>query len=416
MEPSDRTFVRSYKFHDENGEPLLFYSLSGVDLSPTHTPVSSSHKRPSLVKNRSRRNIRSRQLSQASVFSDNALVQSVLLAGGLVPAADDDTQQSMILEELPSRYKKGSVKSRISWFGALCLAGIGMFVEAYVIITTGQVKTVWHANYPECWDSHNDQPCPNNIQCCGLFPNTPDAICSTDQSQTLTDTCTTENEYPTSLQCSAVQLGGVSYAEFAGIMGGMLIFGAICDMIGRKKAGSVTAILMIAGIGGMTFYDDSDSSTLFLAFSIFFAIFGLGVGGEYPLTATQAAEFHAESAEDALLDDKERRHERMLMEAAKTARRGETIALVFAMQGIGAVVGSIYLLSLIYFSNQTRVRCDHAASNSSGTDPDALEGIWRTFYFIGLMMVCMLFIFRFLVLEGTYKFGHTDALHWPYRI
>jgi hypothetical protein len=92
----------------------------------------------------------------------------------------------------------------------------------------------------------------------------------------------------------------------------------------------------------------------------------------------------------------------MLMEAAKPARRGETIALVFAMQGIGAVVGSIYLLSLIYFSNQTRARCDHAASNSRGTDPDALEGIWRAFYFIGMMMVCMLFIFRFLVLEGMY--------------
>jgi hypothetical protein len=31
-----------------------------------------------------------------------------------------------------------------------------MFVEAYVNITTGQVKTVWHDNYPTCWDSEND--------------------------------------------------------------------------------------------------------------------------------------------------------------------------------------------------------------------------------------------------------------------
>jgi MFS family permease len=88
------------------------------------------------------------------------------------------------------------------------------------------------------------------------------------------------------------------------------------------------------------------------------------------------------------------------METAKTARRGETIALVFAMQGIGAVVGSVFLLSLIYFSNQTRIDCNAASSNSRGTDQDALESIWRSFYFIGLIFVCMLFVYGFLVLEG----------------
>jgi MFS family permease len=183
----------------------------------------------------------------------------------------------------------------------------------------------------------------------------------------------------------------------------MLSFGAIIDIIGRKRAGSLTSALMILGIGGMTYFDSSNASTLFMVFSAFFAIFGWGVGGEYPLSATHAAEHHAESAEDALWDDAERRHQRILMECAKTARRGETISLVFAMQGVGAVVGSMFLSSFIYFSNQGRSDCDGPSNNSKGVDPNALETIWRSFYFIGLIFVCMLFIYRFLVLEGAYN-------------
>ena len=486
MEPSDASFLRSYHFLDEHGEPIdIDLDLGGSTVGPSsvlsggsthrsrHTRHKSHSKQPpsqhvdiygdydavdaaatttsnlddfleqendnpdpisaaivarqnTLKSSHSKRHRRhrSKQLSAMSRWSQNTLVQSVLLADGLVIHDDnddddnDDYDEERRLypeQEIPGRYDKASVKSKITWFGVLCLTGVGMFVEAYVIITTGQVKTVWHDNYPTCWDMDNDQSCPQNIDCCGLFPNTPDDldVCglsstnSTTFNHTLSssDICTPDQgEYPSHMLCTSQQLGGVSYAEFAGIMAGMLAFGTIADRIGRQKAGTLTALLMIVGIGGMTFFDSDNIRTLFLVFAIFFATFGLGVGGEYPLTATQAAEYHGESKENALLDDQEQRHQPILMETAKTARRGETIALVFAMQGIGAVVGSIFLLSLIYFSNQTKAHCDLASSNSRGTDPNALEGIWRSFYFIGLIFVCMLFIYRSLVLEGMFLY------------
>jgi hypothetical protein len=308
MEPSDKAFARSYHFIDVHGEDIdLGASIGGRSHASSATTTrqrlvgaASSSSAAEGKSATSRR--RTKQLSASSGvsslvrFSENTLVQSVLLADGLVSAGDDNDEEEL-LREIPSRYKKGSVKSKITWFGVLCLAGVGMFVEAYVIITTGQVKTVWHDNYPECWDSEKDQPCPQNIECCGLFPNTPQDICTVSTTTTTpNEICTSDNEYPTSLQCSSRQLGGVSYAEFAGIMVGMLTFGTIADLIGRKKAGSLTALFMIAGIGGMTYFDSSDYSRLFLLFSIFFGIFGVGVGGEYPLTASQAAEYHAESA------------------------------------------------------------------------------------------------------------------------
>ena len=401
MEPPDEIFSRSFRFLDQQGMELGA-SMGGI------STLSASGRRT----RRGRVRVPS-TLSVMTHTSNNTLLQSVLAAEGLVDTADAEKGGGP--NTLPERYKKGSAKAKLTWFGALCLEGIGMFVEAYVIITTGQVKTVWHDNYPTCWDFDKHQPCPNNIQCCGLFPNTPSDMCNADTDAAAAaaiinpDYCDADNTYRDSMLCTERRIGAVSYAEFGGIMAGMLAFGYISDAIGRKRAGTLTALLMIAGIGGMTFFGSDDLSTQFLTFAIFFGIFGLGVGGEYPLTASQAAEHHAESYEDALEDDQERRHQRILMEQAKTKRRGETISLVFAMQGLGAVVGSIFLLAMIYFSNQTRISCDSPSSNSRGDDPNAVESIWRNFYFVGLIFVLMLLAFRFLVLEEGEGYSNVQA-------
>ena len=72
-------------------------------------------------------------------------VHSVFLAEGLHLSMNSATS------DLPNRFEAGSTKARLTWFGALCLAGIGMFVEAYIIITTGQIKTIWHSAMPTCF-------------------------------------------------------------------------------------------------------------------------------------------------------------------------------------------------------------------------------------------------------------------------
>jgi MFS family permease len=86
----------------------------------------------------------------------------------------------------------------------------------------------------------------------------------------------------------------------------------------------------------------------------------------------------------------------------KTARRGETIGIVFAMQGVGAVVGSTFFLVLIYFSDQGDTECDiniRPGVNSAGVDRSALNAVWRSFYFIGLIFVVMVFLYRWLLVD-----------------
>jgi MFS family permease len=335
--------------------------------------------------------------------SDHSLytLHSVLIAEGVLAAQElDNNEQCELLKQLPERYRKGSVKAKITWFGAICLAGVGMFVEALVIITTGQIKTIWKAQYPECWSPDQDQTCPENIQCCDLFPNTPvggNGTC--DATFRPEGFCDVDGAYPDQVLCDKRVTNSVSYSEFAGIMAGMLAFGFLVDHIGRKKAGTLTSLLMIVGICGMILFDVNNMQVLFITFSSFFACFGVGVGGEYPLTASGAAEYHSKNAEDALRDDEDQHHRRVMLEVVKTVRRGETISMVFAMQGIGAVVGSLLLLVLIYVSNQSRKDCNKPSSNSSGNNPDALNGIWRGFYLIGMIFVTLLLLYRWLVLE-----------------
>ena len=69
------------------------------------------------------------------------------------------------------------------------------------------------------------------------------------------------------------------------------------------------------------------------------------------------------------------------------------------MQGIGAVVGSLFLIVLIYFSDQSYTECDLPGSDSEGVNPVGLNTVWRSFLFIGLIFHTMVLLYRWLILE-----------------
>jgi hypothetical protein len=50
-------------------------------------------------------------------------LHSVLMSDDIVK------NHESLLGDLPERYSRGSVKAKVTWFGALCMAGVGMFVE-----------------------------------------------------------------------------------------------------------------------------------------------------------------------------------------------------------------------------------------------------------------------------------------------
>ncbi len=134
-----------------------------------------------------------------------------------------------------------------------------------------------------------------------------------------------------------------------------------------------------------------------------------GVGGEYPLSASGAAESHLEETEKALQENISLRQRRIELELAKTARRGETLSIVASMGGVGAVFGSLVLMALIYFGNQSTSQCSLSARNSMGNETNVLDVIWRAFYLIGFLQVLLLLLYRGVVSEESKSFAKVQA-------
>ena len=120
----------------------------------------------------------------------------------------------------------------------------------------------------------------------------------------------------------------------------------------------VFGILMSASSGTST-------ATLFAMFTAMQFLFGVGVGGEYPVASTSANE-RAESTKTL------------------NNRRGETVVLVFSMQGWGNFVNTLVIAVLLAIFGQTGVPYNDTS----------LEVVWRLSYALGCLPLLFIFIWR----------------------
>jgi MFS transporter, PHS family, inorganic phosphate transporter len=98
---------------------------------------------------------------------------------------------------------------------------------------------------------------------------------------------------------------------------GALIFGRIADVIGRKTIYTVVALIMIVGAIASALAP----GFLFLVVARF--VLGLGIGGDYPVSAVLMSEY------------------------ANRKDRGRLVGLVFSMQALGLIVGPLVALVLL---------------------------------------------------------------------
>jgi PHS family inorganic phosphate transporter-like MFS transporter len=98
---------------------------------------------------------------------------------------------------------------------------------------------------------------------------------------------------------------------------GALIFGRIADVIGRKTIYTVVAVIMIIGAIASALAP----GFLFLVIARF--VLGLGIGGDYPVSAVLMSEY------------------------SNRQDRGRLVGLVFSMQALGLIVGPLVALVLL---------------------------------------------------------------------
>jgi MFS transporter, PHS family, inorganic phosphate transporter len=98
---------------------------------------------------------------------------------------------------------------------------------------------------------------------------------------------------------------------------GAFVFGRIADLAGRKRVYWVVAVVMVAGaLGGAL----SPSFWVLIGFRF---LLGLGVGGDYPVSAVMVSEY------------------------ANRKDRGKLVGIVFSTQALGLIVGPSIALALL---------------------------------------------------------------------
>ena len=98
---------------------------------------------------------------------------------------------------------------------------------------------------------------------------------------------------------------------------GALVFGRIADVLGRKTVYTAVAAIMIVGALASSFA----TGPIFLIAARF--VLGLGIGGDYPVSAVLMSEYA-------------NRHD-----------RGKLVGLVFSMQALGLIIGPLAALILV---------------------------------------------------------------------
>ncbi len=98
---------------------------------------------------------------------------------------------------------------------------------------------------------------------------------------------------------------------------GAILFGRLADFVGRRSIYAFTLLVLAAGAIASAF---APSVIFLIAFRF---VLGLGIGGDYPLSATLMSEY------------------------ANRRDRGKLITMVFSMQGVGLILGPLVAIVLL---------------------------------------------------------------------
>ena len=155
-------------------------------------------------------------------------------------------------------------------------------------------------------------------------------------------------------------------SSIIGVMFGQAIFGILGDRLGRTRMYGFVLAIMIIGAFGSAFSSATMSGlNVFGVLIMWRVILGVGIGGDFPLSAVITAEF------------------------ANKERRGAMIAAVNAMQGLGILAQSfVTLISLAAFRTYIQ------------QDSIYLDYVWRITLGLGTVPACLGIISRMHIPES----------------
>ncbi|KAF8318367.1 phosphate permease [Clavulina sp. PMI_390] len=170
---------------------------------------------------------------------------------------------------------------------------------------------------------------------------------------------------------------GLKVATLFGNLFGQLFFGWLADVVGRKRMYGLELTIMIVGTFAQALCGGSQSVNIVGTIIVWRFITGIGIGGDYPLSAIITSEF------------------------AATRIRGRMMTAVFSAQGWGTLLSSIVSLIIVSgFKNGMWHQNNYAAVDSS----------WRLLIGLGCIPAVFALYFR-LTLPETPRFTLDVAMN-----
>ncbi|KAJ7229802.1 putative PHO84-inorganic phosphate permease [Mycena pura] len=171
---------------------------------------------------------------------------------------------------------------------------------------------------------------------------------------------------------AALQGGVLKAAANIGCVVGQVTFGLAGDVFGRKAVYGiemmVTTVATILIISGPL----SLGTGLFTYITVFRAIMGIGIGGDYPMSASVVAD------------------------RANLRRRGTMVTFIFAMQGWGSLVGGIIFIILLKIYQPAVGEHHHTGQ---------LNSLWRIYTGLIIIPGVITIVQRLMMKESTRMLG-----------
>ncbi|KAJ9145213.1 Mfs phs inorganic phosphate transporter [Coniochaeta hoffmannii] len=167
---------------------------------------------------------------------------------------------------------------------------------------------------------------------------------------------------------------GLKVATSAGTVIGQLTFGWLADVVGRKRMYGFELIIIIVSTLAQTMTGTSVAVGVIGALVFWRVIMGIGIGGDYPLSAIITSEF------------------------ATTKWRGAMMGSVFAMQGIGQLVAALVALIATAGFKESLIGSP-AVGKCDAECLLAVDRMWRIIVGFGAVPGCVALYFRLTIPE-----------------
>jgi MFS transporter, PHS family, inorganic phosphate transporter len=149
---------------------------------------------------------------------------------------------------------------------------------------------------------------------------------------------------------------------------GQLFFGWLADVLGRKKMYGIELLIIIVGTFGQALAGQAHGVNIFNVLITYRFIMGVGIGGDYPLSAVIASEF------------------------SNIETRGRIMTMVVAAQGWGQFTAAIVSLIITRAYKSSIIK-------DGVVDPAHIDNVWRILIGLGMVPAFIGLYFRLKIPE-----------------